>query len=375
MENQLYDGTNLTGEDYMMLSLINPELKTFEDARQTNEQLDILENAEKEQSFNEGNITGDRNVSGGLPILPIITAAAPIVGPLIFKGIKWIIDKIRNRKKKGGRLYASGAFGGEDIDVKNIVAEWIQQNGENLRSYESESTSKRGGAFYRDIRGILYASIKNILMEKLNIAAHIAEKYAQIATRKVIPSIEKSESNKDIAGSGVRLNDTRDFLKSSVKNVVKYALNKIMKGTKIGEGVNNRFKKMINDEITNLSDDDDDYEGDGDFWNRVKSMAKKVLMKILPKMMSAGPDVIEKTVDYVLRKVGLSEDMRNALTSNIKEISKPIFKKVEQKITGNGDINYMNPPLDNPVKSPVKSEPVKRKKKVAMKKNYKIPVL
>jgi len=331
MTEQIYNG-NLTGEEQMMLSLTDPNVATFEDTRKNLEEQQIMEMNKKDQELKDINTVGDPN--GG----SIIAGIAPIVLPMITKGVSWIINKIKERREKrqqqqqqgSGRLYASSYDGSGDLyagygDVHNLVNSWAQENADELRNYESNITSQRGSAFYRDLKNVAYNGIKDIMENKLHIPSYEADELARQASAKVIPSREK-EISSHTNGSGKK---KTDLVKSAIKNTSKYALGKILKDTKIGGAMsdkNSAVRKALNEELSKL--DESDYEGEGEFWNKVKQGAKKILLKVVPKFVDAAPSMIEKTINFILGKIGVENPVyKESIGKMAAESTKPILSK------------------------------------------------
>lgn len=287
--DERYNG-KFSGDELIALSYLHPDIKENE-AVETIENTEILETDVMEKENKLPNIT----TGGAFPVMAVVGVLAPIVTPFIVRGVNELIKLIQKNKQSGGRLQPNNLYRGGN--VQDVAHEWIEENQDELKEYEGELSERRGSNFYRGLKEIVKSAIQDIAADKFSLPNFQSSDVANAIANKVVPSTAKA------VGSGKNLSQHLNSIDSVVKSTSKWALNKILKGSKV---VNNLKDKdsVLRKELRNIVKDDD-VLGSGDYWSDVKMKVKKVLQRVLPRFIHASATEIDNIIDIVLSKIGM----------------------------------------------------------------------
>ena len=271
---------------------------------------------------------------GALPAL--IPIAAKVVAPLavkgIFKGIKWLVKKIKNKKGKGVCAPNGGA-------IYNKVIDYIKKNNPQFNKFSNDLMKMKSKQAWLNILKYGKNMTRDILKDYVDndFDKNQLNKKIKRSFNKMIPYKFKRmiKSNTGDPGSFIekerRLNNF-----SLAKPVIKYGINEIAGSGPISKKA---YKEALKHVMNNYG-----YYGNGKLsWKKIGKIAKKGLSRALQYLKNfgdkfiTGDNIKNKITDLlnnfeVLRDLGLNDEFGDIGQHLIKKGYDTGYNKIQDKL-------------------------------------------
>lgn len=243
----------------------------------------LREDSKSGQGIRAPNGSGVCTPNGGaLPAL--IPIAAKVVAPLavkgIFKGIKWLVKKIKNKKNKNANPQTgSGICAPNGGAIHKKVIEYIQRNRPGFEKFSNDLMHMKGRQAWRNILKYSKNMTKDILSEYSK-DPEINKKIKR-SFNKFIPYKFKRMIKSDADPSSFIQKERRLNNFSLAKPVIKYGITEIAGSGPIGQKAYKESKKYI---MNNYG-----YYGNGKLnWKKIRKLAKYGLSRGLQFLKGFG---------------------------------------------------------------------------------------
>ena len=282
---------------------------------------------------------------GALPAL--IPIAAKVIAPLaakgIFKGIKWIIKKIKNKKKNKNnpqtQQSGSGICAPNGGAIYNTVMDYIKKHNPEFNKFSNDLMKMKSKQAWRNILKYGKNITKDILKDYVNndFDRSQLDKKIKRSFNKMIPYKFKKfiKGNIDNPSSFIererRLNNF-----SLAKPIIKYGVNEIAGSGPISKKA---YKEALKHLMNNYS-----YYGNGKLnWKKIGKIAKKGLSRALKFLKGfgdkyiTGDNIKEKVIQLlnnfeVLKDLGINEDIGDISQNLIKKGYNKGYDAIQDKL-------------------------------------------
>lgn len=275
---------------------------------------------------------------GALPAL--IPIAAKVVAPLavkgIFKGIKWLVKKIKNKKNKNNNPQTgSGVCAPNGGAIHKKVMEYIQRNRPGFEKFSNDLMHMKGKQAWRNI--LKYS--KNMTRDILNEYTKDPEinKKVKRSFNKFVPYKFKRMIKTDAGDPSSFIEKERRLNNFSLaKPVIKYGINGIVGSGPISQKA---YKESMKHLMNNYG-----YYGNGKLsWKKVGKLAKKGLSKALQYLKGFGDKFIQgdnvknKIIDILnnfemLRDLGINDEIGDISQNLVKKGYDKSYNKIQEKL-------------------------------------------
>ena len=258
---------------------------------------------------------------GALPAL--IPIAAKVVAPLavkgIFKGIKWLVKKIKNKKGKGVCAPNGGA-------IYNKVIDYIKKNNPQFNKFSNDLMKMKSKQAWLNILKYGKNITRDILKDYVDndFDKNQLNKKIKRSFNKMIPYKFKRMIKSNIGDPGSFIEKERRLNNFSLaKPVIKYGINEIAGSGPISKKA---YKESLKHLMNNYS-----YYGNGKLnWKKIGKIAKKGLSRALKFLKGFGDkyitgDNIKEKVINILNNFEVLKDL--GINDDIGDISQNLIKK------------------------------------------------
>lgn len=271
---------------------------------------------------------------GALPAL--IPIAAKVVAPLavkgIFKGIKWLVKKIKNKKGKGVCAPNGGA-------IYNKVIDYIKKNNPQFNKFSNDLMKMKSKQAWLNILKYGKNMTRDILKDYVDndFDKNQLNKKIKRSFNKMIPYKFKRMIKSNIGDPGSFIEKERRLNNFSLaKPVIKYGINEIAGSGPISKKA---YKEALKHVMNNYG-----YYGNGKLsWKKIGKIAKKGLSKALQYLKNfgdkfiTGDNIKNKITDLlnnfeVLRDLGLNDEFGDIGQHLIKKGYDTGYNKIQDKL-------------------------------------------
>lgn len=302
------DTVFLTSDENVVMSMINPKFKShqqknLEDIFDMNQ--DAFESSASKDPFILNNAPiqgrvpeeGNKEAKGGFAIAalaPFIPLIAPLIGP----AINGLISLFR--KKAGSMNPPNLRFGrGGSMNPPNYqgagIKEYLQERLPALQQQEAKLKGLSGSEFWKEAMNITRNEVSNIvqLLQGEGYNLPNASRIVEAVVKRTIP-----KSFASLISKGHKFNlDTagQSQLGTIIKPMTKWAIYKSLdKNTAPNE------RKSITSQLKNIDSlIGQEASGGAITWDRIRTVAKNVLAKILPKVAPILKQVAQQMIDRI----------------------------------------------------------------------------
>lgn len=337
---------NLSGDEWLILRSIDPKFKLREQLERANlarrdhtkfleqvhsgyEAPSMIPDGARTTSLGIHQIdlprSGRRGAVGGFPFAAVLPFITPLIGPLITQGISLIKGAIERKKASGSGVVPPNFRG---AGIADVAKDYFVNNHDRLAGMEEQLSTLRGRDFWRTLTAFVKGELASLGPSLGDIAPKVAAMITERLVKKMIPqsfqNLNERERlpEKEAEGAG----KTAD-LYSIILPVVKWSVSEILGPEALDVDMRQKIKDVTSSAVEKYQNSRDRAIIKGrHIIEKAKSIARKVLLDVLPTAVDKSKDAIEPIIDKALGKFGID-------TGAMQEI----YSEMEARFAREGD--------------------------------------